>query len=70
MWMNICFVLSAEYTGCSWTPAVVLMQCLHDVFGLFPGLAEVNIAGLAGVNICRSEHFPDCRSEYLPDLSK
>ena len=25
-------VASAEYPGCSWAPAVVLMQCLHDVF--------------------------------------
>ena len=29
-------VVSAEYTGCSWTPAVIIMQCVHDVFGLFP----------------------------------
>ena len=36
--LHVCHgvVASAEYPGSSWAPAVVLMQCLHDVFGLFP----------------------------------
>ena len=29
-------VASTEYPRCSWTPAVILMQCWHDVFGLLP----------------------------------
>ena len=41
-------VASAEYPRCSWTPAVVLMQCVHDVFGLLPGPAEVIISPRGG----------------------
>ena len=37
-------VASAEYPGCSWTPAVLFMQCVHDVLRLFPRPAEVIIS--------------------------
>ena len=37
-------VASAECPGCSWTPAVVFMQCVHDVLRLFSGPAEVIIS--------------------------
>ena len=43
---------STEYPGCSWTHTVVIMQCMHDVFRLFSGLAEVKFSFPSGGKTC------------------
>ena len=59
---------SAEYPGCSWTYAVIIMQCIHDVLRLFSGLAEVKFSFPSGGKMCDEDIWPFCIYCYRPDM--